>query len=328
MKEVRVMKKVIQFMVMALVFIGLIGCSSSSGNNEKVLIYSNADEEAIEIMKETLDDNDFKGKYDIQSFGSSELMAKVDLENVATTATNLSFSTFYLETLQDKYGMFKKHNVDISGLLKQYQSEYFLPFLVNTGSIFYNVEVLKEKKLPIPKSIKDLAKPEYKNQISFPNLADSTTGWLLVQSIMDNYDKDEAKEIIAGIKENAGVHIESSGSGPIKQVEAGEVAIGFGLRNQAVDKNKEGLPIKVVDPTEGNYTLTESFAIISDNDSSKKAVKLLFEKCHQKMLEQYPSRLFKDDVIPKENETNTKIFSEKLTLDLLQEHIRFFNAAK
>ena len=33
---------------------------------------------------------------------------------------------------------------------------------------------------------------------------------------------------------NTGPHLESSGSGPIKKVQAGEVAAGFGLRYQAV----------------------------------------------------------------------------------------------
>ena len=37
-----------------------------------------------------------------------------------------------------------------------------------------------------------------------------------------------------------------------------EVAIGFGLRHQAVADKADGLPVDYVDPTEGNYSLTES----------------------------------------------------------------------
>ena len=42
------------------------------------------------------------------------------------------------------------------------------------------------------------------------------------------------REIIA----NSGPHVESSGSGPIKKVQAGEVGAGFGLRYQAVMAKK------------------------------------------------------------------------------------------
>ena len=48
---------------------------------------------------------------------------------------------------------------------------------------------------------------------------------------------------------NAGPHLESSGSAPIKKVRAGEVAIAFGLRHQAIKDKNDGLPIKdYIDP--------------------------------------------------------------------------------
>ena len=62
--------------------------------------------------------------------------------------------------------------------------------------------------------------------------------------------------MLSGIYENAGPHIESSGSAPLKKVRAGEVAVGFGLRQQAVADKAEGLP------TEGNFSLTESVAVV------------------------------------------------------------------
>ena len=44
---------------------------------------------------------------------------------------------------------------------------------------------------------------------------------------------------------------------------AGEVAIGFGLRQQAVADKEKGLPVDYIDPEEGNFTLTESVAAVS-----------------------------------------------------------------
>ena len=48
------------------------------------------------------------------------------------------------------------------------------------------------------------------------------------------------------VYKNAGPHIESSGSAPLKKVRAGEVAVGFGLRHQAVDQLWKGFNMHVL----------------------------------------------------------------------------------
>ena len=48
-----------------------------------------------------------------------------------------------------------------------------------------------------------------------------------------------ARLVCGYIYANAGDHLEESGSGPLKLVRAGEVAIGFGLRQQAVQIKKK-----------------------------------------------------------------------------------------
>lgn len=58
------------------------------------------------------------------------------------------------------------------------------------------------------------------------------------------------------------------GSGPLKLCRAGEVAIGFGLRHQAVADKADGLPIDYVDPTEGNFSLTESVAVLDKGEDT------------------------------------------------------------
>ena len=98
------------------------------------------------------------------------------------------------------------------------------------------------------------------------DIQSSSTAWLLIQALVSEYGEEEAKDILADIYENAGAHIEDSGSGPIKKVRAGEVAIGFGLRHQAVADKEEELPIDYVDPEEGNFTLTESVAVVNNKD--------------------------------------------------------------
>lgn len=47
----------------------LAGCGKSAGE-EKVIIYSNADDEAVTAMKNALDNNGFQDQYIFQSFGT------------------------------------------------------------------------------------------------------------------------------------------------------------------------------------------------------------------------------------------------------------------
>ena len=69
------MKKVTAFMMTAaLAASDLAGCGS--GSEKQVVIYSNADDEAVEAMKETLDANGMR-KYQFQTFGTSELGGKL-----------------------------------------------------------------------------------------------------------------------------------------------------------------------------------------------------------------------------------------------------------
>ena len=114
----------------------------------------------------------------------------------------------------------------------------------------------------------DLADPVYKDMISVTDIKSSSTAWLLIQALVSEYGEEGAKEVLAGIYENAGPHIEDSGSGPIKKVRSGEVAVGFGLRHQAVEDKESGMPMDYIDPLEGNFSLTESVAVIDKGEDT------------------------------------------------------------
>src|SRR5699024_6224596 len=112
--------------------------------------------------------------------------------------------------------------------------------------------------------------------------------WLLLQALVSEYGEEGAKEVLTGIYENAGPHIEESGSGPLKKVRAGEVAVGFGLRQQAVADKEEGLPVDFVDPAEGNFSLTESVAVVDKqektNEKAMDMARCIIEKGREKLL--------------------------------------------
>lgn len=310
--------------LMAVTGIAMTGCSSKK-TDDKVVIYSNADDEAVDAMKKTLDSNGYKGKYTFQTFGTSELGGKLIAEGKQLEADLITMSTFYVESAQKKNHMFKDLTFQRDLLKENDFASYESPITAQEGTLILNTKVMKQNHLPTPKSIKDLAKPVYKGYISVTDVKASSTAWLLIQGLVSQYGEKEAQNILKDIYKNAGDHIEDSGSGPIKKVRAGEVAIGFGLRQQAVADKKNGLPIDYIDPTEGNFTLTESVAVLNKNDNkSKLAMKMaecIIKKGRSEIIKNYPVPLYKGEKEAKDQISgNPKTYKEKLTLDLLKKH--------
>lgn len=297
------------------------GCSSKE--NEQVIIYSNADDEAVESMKKTLDANGYEGKYVFQSFGTSELGGKMLAEGKDIEADIITMSSYYVESAQTEYTMFEEITFDVN-TTENYPS-YYAPFLANQGAILVNTDVLSANGLIAPTSIKDLAKPEYAGHISVVDIQGSSTAWLMIQSLISEYGEDETKEILTDIYKNAGAHVEQSGSGPIKKVRAGEVAIGFGLRHQAIADKEDGLPVDFVDPIEGNFTLTESLAVVNKGDNTNplamEMVRSIIENGRTDLMEYYPVPLYKGETADNNAiSANSKVFPEALTVELLEKH--------
>ena len=307
---------------------GLTGCS---GEDEQVIIYSNADDEAVECMKNTLDSNGYEGKYVFQSFGTSELGGKMLAEGRDIEADIITMSSYYIESAQSESDMFTNLTFEVN-TTDSYPS-YYAPFLANQGAILVNTDVLVENGLTAPTSVKDLANPEYAGQISVIDIQGSSTAWLMIQSLISEYGEDGTKEILTGMYKNAGAHIEQSGSGPIKKVRAGEVAIGFGLRHQAVADKADGLPVDFVDPTEGNFTLTESLAVVDKGDDTNpfamEMVQCIIENGRADLMTYYPVPLYEGETADSNAiSANSKIFPEALTVELLEKHRNLSESCK
>ena len=201
------------------------------------------------------------------------------------------------------------------------------------GTLIVNTEQMEAENLDMPKSIKDLANPEYKGKIAVTDITSSSTAWLLIQGLISEYGEEEAKEILTDIYANAGDHLEESGSGPLKLVRAGEVAIGFGLRQQAVADKEKGLPVDYIDPEEGNFTLTESVAVVNKSEEKNaKAMEMaecIIKNGREELLKSYPIPLYEGESVPEtEKSGNPKTFPEKLTVDLLKKHKELSESCK
>lgn len=308
-----------------------ISVMADGGSRELVVIYSNADDEAITAMKKTLDENGFAGDYILQSFGTSELGGKLLAEGTNLEADLITMSTFYIDSAQKEHQMFADLTFPCSAL--EEREAYYAPITKQEGALVVNTEVLKEHGLLAPESLKDLTDPAYKNLVSVTDISSSSTAWLMIQALISEYGEEEGAEILEKIYENAGPHIEDSGSGPLKKVRAGEVAVGFGLRHQAVADKEDGLPVDYVDPLEGNFSLTESLAVL-DRDTSRKEKAMEMAECliqngREELQKTYPLPIYEGEHLDLANASAyPEVFSEPLTVDLLKKHQEFSERCK
>lgn len=311
--------------------------SSTAAADGQVVIYTNADDEAVEAFQHALDGNGFRNQYIIQDFGTSELGGKMLAEGKALEADLVTMSSYYVDSAQERNHMFADLTDVRTPLLGDSENskapDYRRPTTAQEGAIIVNTTALREAGVAKPTSLKDLADPRYDGLISVPDMEGSSTGWLMVQAIVDAYGTGErGKSILTGILRNAGPHLEQSGSGPIKAVRAGEVAIGFGLRHQTMADKSKGLPIDCTDPSEGNYSLTESVAVIdkgrSTNPKAQRMAAVIIDQGRAELLKTYPTPLYRGERTSANASRLSKTFPKPLTVDLLQEHQDFSSDCK
>ncbi len=330
MKSKETMKKIISAALACTLFAAtaLTGCQKKA---QEVVIYTNADDEAIDAMKKALDGNGYEGKYILQSFGTSELGGKLLAEGTRIEADMVTMSSFYLDSAQETNKMFRNLSFEAKPLA-EYPS-FYTPITAQEGAILVNTEVLKENNLPMPTCLKDLSDPAYAGYVSVTDIKSSSTAWLLMQALVSEYGEDGAEEVLSGIYKNAGDHIESSGSAPLKKVRAGEVAVGFGLRHQAVADKADGLPVDYVDPTEGNFSLTESVAVVEKGDKTNplamEMAECIIKNGRADLLKTYPLPVYEGESGDSANKSAyPMIFPEKLTVELLEKHQQISENAK
>ncbi|MFC7679143.1 extracellular solute-binding protein [Paenibacillus sp. GCM10028914] len=327
----KTMKGMLLTLLAASLVLTMVGCSGKAAGSDKVVIYTNGDEEAVKSMETSLNNGGFEGQYVLQSLGTSELGGKLIAEGNKIEADLVTMSSYFIESAQSKHSMFKDLTFETNAI-NDYPA-YYTPVLANTGAIFVNTEVLKEKGLQTPASITDLTKPEFKGLVSIPNIMDSSTGWLLVQAILNQYGEEAGRGVLKDLIANVGPHLESSGSGPIKKVQAGEVAVGFGLRHQAVVAKESGAPIDYIDPAEGNFSLTESVAVVDKEsettDLAMKMAETIIKDARKELIQNYPVALYEGETVSDMNKpAHAMTFEKPLTVELLELHQQIFNSAK
>ena len=125
----------------------------------------------------------------------------------------------------------------------------------------YNTELLKKKKLAVPKRWADLLKPEYKGDIQVANPASSGTAYTMIATLVQLMGEDKAFDYLKGLHKNVSVYTRS-GTGPIKAVARGETAVSISFVHDGPQEKLQGFPVETVTPSEGTGAEIGSMSIV------------------------------------------------------------------
>ena len=282
---------------------------SSSKDNNKVVIYSGAEEYRNEYFMKRLKEQFPNYDISIEYMPTGNLAAKL-----AAEGTDTDIDIIY--DLDYSYaGLVEQYLCDLSSYDQSIYTDdviatsgRYMAECRNGGAIIINPEVLKTKGLSEPTCYADLLKPEYKGLISMPSPKSSGTGYMFVKNLVNTWGEKEAFDYFNKLAENI-LQFTSSGSGPVNALVQGEVAVGLGMTAQAVTKINEGANLKIIFFKEGSPYSLYGFAM-PEGKQNKKAVKEVFDFFYSSLVPEdkelfYPEKIYKDrDFVIKNYPTN------------------------
>ncbi len=149
----------------------------------------------------------------------------------------------------------------IKGLEAENNRNLWVTWERQAGAIVVNRKILDKYGLEAPKTYEDLLKPEYKGLVAMPDPKSSGTGFFFFKSWVNTMGEEGALQYVDKLYGNLKQFTES-GSGPIKLLKQGEIAVGLALTFQAVNEIGNGQPFEIILPESGSpYSLTGTAAL-------------------------------------------------------------------
>ncbi len=127
--------------------------------------------------------------------------------------------------------------------------------------------------IPVPKSWKDLTKPEFKGKLAMPHPASSGTGYLTVGAWLQTMGEEEGWKFMDALHENMAVYTHS-GSAPCVQAAKGERVAGIALDMRGASEKSKGAPLEVIIPSEGVGWEMEANGIVKGTKNLELAKKV------------------------------------------------------
>jgi len=256
-------------LILLIVLTLLFAVWADSGNKESIVICASTEQFRNDALQEQLNARFPDKNIIVMYMATGKAAAKIYAEGSDSEVDILvGMETGYLNKI-------KAHLADISGISRipymdgvtvAENDNQWVTWERQAGAIIVNREILKKHGLEAPETFADLLKPEYKGLIAMPDPKSSGTGYFFYKSWVNTMGTEAALTYIDQLYGNL-KQLTESGSGPIKLLKQGEVAIGLSLTFQAVNEINEGQPLDIIFPETGSpYSLTGT-AIIAGHQT-------------------------------------------------------------
>lgn len=257
--------------ILLLIITLLFTLMADSGGKESVVICASTEQFRNDALQEQLNERFPDRNIIVMYMATGKAAAKVYAEGTNSEIDIIvGMETGYLNkisgSLADISGVSRIPYLD--GVTVEENGNLWATWERQAGAIVVNTEVLEKHGLEAPQTLQDLLKPEYKGLIAMPDPKSSGTGYFFYKSWVNSMGEEATLEFVDQLYSNLKQFTES-GSGPIKMLKQGEVAIGLALTFQAVSEINEGQPFEIIFPETGSpYSLTGS-AIIKDHENKE-----------------------------------------------------------
>ncbi len=246
-------------LILLLLVTVLFAALADHGGRESIVICASSEQYRNDAMQEQLSQRFPEYNIIVMYMSTGKAAAKVYAEGTDTEIDILAgLETGYLHKIS-------RNLADISGMSTIPYMEGVTPadndnlwvtWERQAGAIIVNTDILAKYGLEAPETYEDLLKPEYKGLIAMPDPKSSGTGYFFYKNWCNLWGDEGALAYVDKLYGNLKQFTES-GSGPIKLLRQGEVAIGLALTFQAVSEINDGQPFAIIYPPEGSpYSLT------------------------------------------------------------------------
>jgi len=235
------------------------------GGKESIVICASSEQYRNDAIQQMLTERFPEYNIVVMYMSTGKAAAKVFAEGAATEIDILlGLETGYLNKLKgqlaDISGLSDLPYLD--GLTPQDNGNLWVTWEKQAGAIVVNTQILQKHGLEAPKTYDDLLDPKYKGLIAMPDPKSSGTGYFFYKNWVNLWGESGAAAYVDALYGNLKQFTES-GSGPIKLLKQGEIAIGLGLTFQAVTEIGDGQPFEIIFPPEGSPFNLTGTAMIS-----------------------------------------------------------------
>lgn len=297
------MKKIISLCLVFLILcFGLVYKSTKKTN--AVIIYTSTEDYNMELLQKRLNEQFPDYEVVVEYLSTSNIATKV-LEEGSSSECDIIFSLDYgyldklissdrLANFNDVYDL----SIYEDDTITTFNKNYVLPSTRNGGCVIINNKVLADKGIAKPTSYQDLLKPEFKDLVSMPSPKSSSTGYMFLLSLINEWGEEAAFEYFDGLSKNV-IAFTSSGSGPVNALTNREAAVGLGMTAQAVDKiNNGNNELEVVFFDEGSPFALLGSSIVKGKETRPEVIEV-FNYLYSSFIEEscktfYPEAILKN----------------------------------